>query len=97
MNVEGPCATAIFRVFQEAFTNIIRHVQATKITVHLKQDQTDITLVVTDNGVGLEQGQILKPDAFGINRHARAHTTVRRNPHRSRPSWHGTTVATVVQ
>jgi len=66
MNVEGPCATAIFRVFQEAFTNIIRHAQATKIVVRLRQDETGIRLVVTDNGVGLEQEQLLKPNALGL-------------------------------
>jgi len=66
MNVEGPCATAIFRVFQEAFTNIIRHAQATKIVVSLRQDETGIRLVVTDNGVGLEQEQLLKPNALGL-------------------------------
>jgi len=66
MNIEGPCATAIFRVFQEAFTNVIRHAQATKIVVSLRQDETSIRLVVTDNGVGLEQKQLLKPNALGL-------------------------------
>jgi signal transduction histidine kinase len=66
IEIKGDHAVALFRILQAAFTNIIRHAKATKITVHLKQDETGIRLVVTDNGVGLEQGQILKPDALGL-------------------------------
>jgi two-component system sensor histidine kinase UhpB len=66
VDVQGACATAMFRVFQEAFTNIIRHAKATKITVYLKQDKTGMTLVVSDNGGGIEQGQMLQPDALGL-------------------------------
>jgi two-component system sensor histidine kinase UhpB len=65
-NVQGACATAMFRVFQEAFTNIIRHAQATKMTVQLKQDETNVILSVTDNGVGIKQAQMLNPDALGL-------------------------------
>lgn len=66
INITIACATAIFRVFQEAFTNVIRHVKATKITVGLKQDETGMTLVVADNGVGIEQGQMMKAEALGL-------------------------------
>lgn len=66
MNITIACATAIFRVFQEAFTNVIRHAKGTKITVRLKQDETGITLIVADNGVGIEPGQMSKADALGL-------------------------------
>ena len=66
MNVEGPCATAIFRVFQEAFTNVFAMPRQQKLLVSLRQDETSIRLVVTDNGVGLEQKQLLKPNALGL-------------------------------
>ena len=66
INIKTASAIAIFRVFQEAFTNVIRHAKATKITVGLTQDDTGITLVLSDNGVGLEQDQILKPEALGL-------------------------------
>jgi signal transduction histidine kinase len=66
MNVETACATAMFRVFQEAFTNVIRHAKATKMTVQLKQDETGIRLVVADNGVGIDRGQVINPDALGL-------------------------------
>jgi two-component system sensor histidine kinase UhpB len=59
-------ATALFRVFQEAITNIIRHAKAKNILVRLKQDGTRITLVVNDNGVGIERGQLLRRDSLGL-------------------------------
>ena len=59
-------ATAIFRVFQEAITNILRHAKASKILVCLKQDGTHITLIVDDNGIGIERGQVLRRDALGL-------------------------------
>src|SRR6476661_672409 len=66
VEIKGDHAVALFRILQEAFTNIIRHAQATKITVHLKQDETAIKLIVTDNGVGLVQQEMLKADALGL-------------------------------
>ena len=59
-------ATAIFRVFQEAITNILRHAKASKILVCLKQDGTRITLIVDDNGIGIERGQLLRRDSLGL-------------------------------
>ena len=60
------CGIALFRIFQAAFTNIIRHAHAKGIMVRLKQDGSDTTLVVCDNGIGVEQGQILQPSALGL-------------------------------
>ena len=65
-DVDASRATAIFRVFQEAFTNIIRHAGATKIMVELKQDQAAITLVIKDNGVGIREGQTLTTNGLGF-------------------------------
>lgn len=66
LDVDASRATAIFRVFQEAFTNIIRHAGATKIMVQLKQDQAAITLVIKDNGVGIREGQTLTTNGLGF-------------------------------
>jgi signal transduction histidine kinase len=45
-------ATAIFRIFQEILTNVARHAQATKVWVHLGEEQEAIVLEVEDNGGG---------------------------------------------
>ena len=45
--------THLFRIAQEAFTNIARHSMATSVNVSLKLEQGQIRLVVEDNGCGL--------------------------------------------
>jgi signal transduction histidine kinase len=66
VQLESACATALFRIFQAAFTNIIRHAKAKEVIVRLKQDGSNTTLSVCDNGIGLERGQILQPTGLGL-------------------------------
>lgn len=51
--LERDLATAVFRILQEALTNIARHAAATKVTVHLTLAQGRIKLEVADDGVGI--------------------------------------------
>lgn len=46
-------ATAIYRIFQEILTNIVRHAQATLVRARLSEDADALLLVVTDNGRGI--------------------------------------------
>lgn len=50
--VDPNLATAIFRTFQEAATNVVRHAQATHVAVKLREVGEVIELRVTDDGVG---------------------------------------------
>ena len=59
-------ATALFRVFQEALTNISKHAYATQVNVNLKRIKKKLTLNIADNGRGMEQSDRLKPQSFGI-------------------------------
>jgi signal transduction histidine kinase len=45
---------AIFRVVQEALTNIAKYSKATQVTVQLAQTDENILLKITDNGVGFD-------------------------------------------
>ncbi len=51
-------ATAIFRILQEALTNIARHARASRVDVLLVRRPPDLCLVVEDNGVGIDDGRI---------------------------------------
>lgn len=64
--LEDDLATAIFRVFQEALTNIVRHAEATKVDVTLRKNKDMVTLTVSDNGKGLRKDQLAKPKSFGL-------------------------------
>jgi signal transduction histidine kinase len=43
---------AIYRIAQEALTNVVRHARAQKCVVRLAVDE-DVTLEIVDNGVGI--------------------------------------------
>ena len=45
---------AIFRVVQEALTNIGKYAKATQVSVRLEQTKGDILLTIADNGVGFD-------------------------------------------
>jgi PAS domain S-box-containing protein len=56
----------LFRIFQEALTNVIRHSKATKTFISLKQENETLILQITDNGIGVTQEQIDSSESFGL-------------------------------
>lgn len=52
--VPSDVALGIFRVAQEALTNVIRHAKATTVYLELTSDQHTYLLTVRDDGVGLD-------------------------------------------
>ncbi|WP_051933468.1 ATP-binding protein [Massilia sp. BSC265] len=59
-------ATALFRIFQEALTNIAKHAGATRVTVLLRRQRAHLTLTICDNGRGINPSDRLKPHSFGL-------------------------------
>ena len=57
---------AVFRIFQETLTNIVRHADATEVKVLLKKDGNELTLEVEDNGKGINAGHITSPESVGL-------------------------------
>ena len=47
--------TTVFRLIQEAVNNALRHAQATKIRVTLREDADGLLLVIEDDGVGFDR------------------------------------------
>jgi|GEM_PF-1935208 len=64
--VDKELATSVFRIFQEAITNVVRHADATQVWVNLKVDSLGLELAVTDNGKGITKEQISDPLSFGL-------------------------------
>ena len=58
--------TALFRVFQETLTNVIRHAQATRVDVRLQAVGNQLVLEVKDNGKGITEKETEEPKAFGL-------------------------------
>lgn len=59
-------AAALFRIFQEALTNVAKHAGATRVTVTLRRQRQHLTLVIADNGRGMLPADRLKPQSFGL-------------------------------
>lgn len=59
-------STAMFRIFQEALTNVVRHAQATRVTVRLEREDHRVVLVVEDNGRGIMPEEIESNRSFGV-------------------------------
>jgi PAS domain S-box-containing protein len=59
-------ATALFRIAQEALTNVSRHARASLVNVILEERDGDLALEVRDNGVGIIPEAIAEPSALGI-------------------------------
>ena len=57
--------TALFRIFQEAVTNIIRHAQATEVVVTLARRDANVVLIVSDNGRGFDPKALEPADVHG--------------------------------
>jgi PAS domain S-box-containing protein len=59
-------STSVFRIFQEALTNVARHARATRVTVTIRASASSMTLVVSDNGVGILPDRLMAADALGL-------------------------------
>ena len=59
-------ATALFRIFQEALTNVARHAQATRVVVRLEASLDEVVLMVRDNGKGITESQVADPESLGL-------------------------------
>ena len=59
-------ATALFRIVQEALTNVSRHARASLVNIVLEQRDGDLALEVRDNGVGIDPEASAKPSALGV-------------------------------
>ncbi|MDQ5988298.1 MAG: hypothetical protein CSYNP_04058 [Syntrophus sp. SKADARSKE-3] len=57
---------AVFRIFQETLTNIMRHAKATRVDVVLQQEEDGLVLTVKDNGIGIPEDKILNHTSFGL-------------------------------
>jgi signal transduction histidine kinase len=59
--------TALFRIVQEALTNVFRHSGASRSWVVLSHEENRIVVMVRDNGKGLpEEAAELRPDRIGV-------------------------------
>ena len=58
--------TMVFRIVQEALTNVVRHASASAIDIHIDATDSEVRIKVQDNGCGITGAQRDNPLAIGL-------------------------------
>jgi PAS domain S-box-containing protein len=62
--ISGDKAIAIFRIIQESLNNILKHAQATRVEIQIKENSDRLSIQIIDNGIGIEKN--VKTEGMGI-------------------------------
>jgi len=66
MDLDRDCATAVFRILQESLTNVIRHADATRVSISLAQESDHYRMEIRDDGRGMQTEDLDKADSLGV-------------------------------
>lgn len=58
--------TTLYRIVQEALSNIEKHADATRVALSLEEDAEGLVLAISDNGVGIDKKAALKQEGIGL-------------------------------
>ncbi len=58
--------TALYRIVQEALTNIIRHAKASNVNIKLLYDKDKVLLTIKDDGIGIPEEKIYQTSSLGL-------------------------------
>jgi two-component system sensor histidine kinase UhpB len=64
--VDQRVSIALYRMVQEALTNVARHAQAREAWVELRVQGPALQLEVADDGTGLADAHLQRPGSFGL-------------------------------
>jgi PAS domain S-box-containing protein len=59
-------STAIFRILQEALTNVLRHAHATKVDIGAEERSGEFVLIISDNGRGITPAERAAEGSLGL-------------------------------
>ena len=63
---DSETSLALFRIAQEALTNIAKHAHASLVVMRLRRERGNILLDIRDNGRGISAADMVKPKSFGL-------------------------------
>jgi signal transduction histidine kinase len=58
--------TAVFRIVQEALTNVTRHAKASRVHISLEKEDETLILEVRDDGIGLPEERVPDSNSLGL-------------------------------
>jgi signal transduction histidine kinase len=59
-------STTMFRIFQEILTNVARHSRATRVDIELEVADSEVSLEVVDNGIGIQDDELTAKKSLGL-------------------------------
>ena len=66
LDLDAKRSTTLFRIYQEALTNVARHAEASRVDVRCEQFSDRVELEVKDNGRGIDQEKISNSHSLGL-------------------------------
>jgi two-component system, NarL family, sensor histidine kinase UhpB len=66
LKIDHERSTILFRILQEALTNVLRHSGASAMQIYLGRKDNDVVLTVKDNGKGIADEKLIDPASSGI-------------------------------
>ncbi|MFA6312681.1 MAG: ATP-binding protein [Sterolibacterium sp.] len=66
IELDEKTSLALFRILQEALTNVAKHAHASLVVVRLRREKGRIALEIRDNGRGISEADMSKPKSFGL-------------------------------
>ena len=66
LEIDPERSTALFRILQEALTNVVRHAGATRVDVRVSHAYASIRLEVEDDGRGMDCESLLTANSWGL-------------------------------
>jgi signal transduction histidine kinase len=64
--IEDIIATGVYRIVQEALTNVARHSQASHVNIGIVLNDGTLCVEISDNGKGLDNAALANPESLGI-------------------------------
>lgn len=62
----GNIALTLFRIVQEALTNVVRHAQAGNVSIEIVREAREVTLLIADDGIGIDERVVRSALSHGI-------------------------------
>jgi two-component system sensor histidine kinase UhpB len=66
LSIDADLSTMLFRIVQEALTNVVRHAQASCVSVRAEVQGKELVIEVKDDGKGIVDGQSIGGQSWGI-------------------------------
>ncbi|QPJ60748.1 MAG: GAF domain-containing sensor histidine kinase [Candidatus Nitronauta litoralis] len=57
---------SLFRVFQEAVSNVVRHAKATQVKVRIRLEEGELVFSIEDDGIGIREKDVANFESIGL-------------------------------